>query len=66
MFSTFVGLGRFINCQRPDPTTFAESCEPAVFFGKSGKSPSKYSGSLTPQSPPEPAGPYFFEQIEIF
>ena len=23
-------------------------------------------GSLTPQSPPEPSGLYFFEQIEIF
>ena len=34
------------------------------------KSPSsphiRVPGSLTPQSPPEPAGPYFFEQIEIF
>ena len=25
-----------------------------------------HPGSLTPQSPPEPSGPYFFEQIEIF
>ena len=27
MFSTFVGLGRFINCQRPDNTISTERCQ---------------------------------------
>ena len=27
MFSTFVGLGRFINCQRPDVSVTALICQ---------------------------------------
>ena len=32
MFSTFVGLGRFINCQRPDLTSYLQKRQ-APFYG---------------------------------
>ena len=96
MFSTFVGLGRFINCQRPDISISNERCTSTfsrqwgkLFFMNalikfvmfliaagvlpvlSGLLPvsllpadkRRFPGSLTPQSPPEPSGLYFFKQI---
>ena len=82
MFSTFVGLGRFINCQRPDINICYDRCT-STFSRRWGKlffmnalikfvmfliaaGVLPVLGSLTPPSPPEPSRLYFFEQIEIF
>ena len=41
-----------------------------IFMGKDAEELSPYyydyPGSLTPQSPTKPSGPYFFDQIKIF